>query len=329
MCAFLSSSWRTGEAQFDSFSKDANIFQRYRHAPEGSFLNMGKKKKRHAGRFTLFTSCLSTTMVLILLGTMVFFIAVAENISRHLREEMPVAILLSDSISQHEQGKLQYELRNLPGVQKVTYVSKEQGALETMQAMGIEKEEFLEHNPIGAEFELRLCAEYTNKDSIALIESYLKDRSGVIEVVSPMAEIDLLNSIIPIVSLVFLSVAVLLAFISTALINNTIRMSVYARRFTIHTMKMVGAKWSFIRRPFMNQAFCIGLISALLANLLIAAGVYQLFQLDVYIARLISPMVLIITLGSVLLAGITLTWICAYISVNRFLRMSTDQIFMK
>ncbi len=290
---------------------------------------MKKRKRRHGGRFNLFTSCLSITMVLILLGTMVFFITVADNLSSRLREEMPVAILLSDSISQHDLGKLQYDLHQYPGVQSVRFISKEQGALETMQAMGIEKEDFLEYNPIGAEFEIRLKAEYTNKDSIARLEPLIRSNRHVVDVLSPMTEIDLINYIIPIVGVIFMSIALLLAFISVSLINNTMRMSVYARRFTIHTMKMVGAKWNFIRRPFMLQAFWIGFASALIADSLIITGIFTLLCMEVYIAQLVTPQVWMATLGSVLVGGVLLTMLCAYFSVTRFLRMSTDQIFMK
>lgn len=280
-------------------------------------------------RFNSFTSCLSTTMVLLLLGMMVFFVTVADNLSKRLREEMPVAVLLSDSITNHELGKLQYDLRQMPGVTAVTYVSKEQGARETMEAMGIERNDFLEYNPIGAELELRLRADYAHKDSIAKMDAAIRNRTYVTDVLSPMAEIDMLNHIIPIVGLIALGVAVLLAFISVALINNTMRMSVYARRLTIHTMKLVGARYSFIRKPFMKQAFGIGLIASTVAAVFIGMGIHSLLSLDVYIATLVTPSVMIATFGCIFGGGILLTLLCAFISVNRFLYMSTDEIFMK
>lgn len=288
-----------------------------------------QKKRRYGVRYNTFTSCLSTTMVLMLLGMMVFFVSVADNLSRRMREEMPVAVLLSDSIKDHDLGKLQYDLLQLPGVQDITYISKEQGAKETMEAMGIERDDFLEYNPIGAEIELRLQAEYANKDSIAQMDSLIRCNRYVTDVLSPMAEIDMLNRVIPIVGLIALGIAILLAFISVALINNTMRMSVYARRFTINTMKLVGARYSFIRRPFMKQAFGIALTASLVAGSLLGIGIYALLSLDVYIASLITSSVLWATYGCVIGGGILLTLLCALISVNRFLRMSTDEIFMK
>ena len=290
---------------------------------------MAKKNKRNGGRFSIITSCISTSMVLILLGSVVFFVTMADNLSRKVREELPVAVLLDDNIPQKELQKLQEELQEKPYVQSLSYISKEQGAKEALEGMGVEQNDFLDANPILAEIELLLNADYTNKDSIAIIEPKLKENKYVAEVVYPIEEIDRINHIIPIISTILLGVAVLLACVSFALINNTIRMSIYARRFTIHSMKLVGAKWSFIRRPFMVQAFWVGFSSALIASGLIGAGIYSMVQVDVYIAQLITPEVLTFTFGSIFVCGLFLTLICAYFSVDQFLRMKASEIFMK
>ena len=125
-----------------------------------------------------------------------------------------------------------------------------------------------------------------------------------------------------------LIVAVLLTFVSFSLINNTMRLNIYARRFTIHTMKMVGARRSFIRRPFMARAFWIGAISALLADGLLAGGIILLLDWDPGLTGLIDLIVWGATMGSVAVCGILLTVICAFFSVNKHLRMNTAQVFV-
>ena len=290
---------------------------------------MAKKKRRNGGRFSTITSCISTSMVLILLGSVVFFVTMADNLSRKVREELPVAILLEDNIPTEALNSFKKELETKPYVQSLSYISKEQGAKETLEGMGIEQNDFLEANPILAEIEVLLKADYTNKDSIAAIEPALKNHKYVAEVIYPIEEIDRINAVIPIVGTVFLGIAVLLGFVSFALINNTVRMNVYAHRFSIHSMKLVGAKWSFIRRPFMIQAFWVGFASALIATGVIGGGIYSMIYLDGYLAQLITTEVLTYTIGSIFICGMFLTLLCAYFSVNKFLRMSANDIFMK
>ena len=288
---------------------------------------MAKKKRRNGGRFSVITSCISTSMVLILLGAMVFFVTMATNLSRKVKEELPVAILLDDQISKEDLQTFQTELKGAPYVQTLTYISKEEGARETLAGMGLTNNDFLDSNPILAELELLLKADYTNKDSIAIIEPMLKKRPYVAEVIYPIEEIDRLNRIIPIVSSILLGVAILLGCVSFSLINNTVQMSVYARRLTIYSMKLIGAQWSFIRRPFMVQAFWVGLSSALIASGVIVGCIYSIIQIDVYIAQLITPQVIAFTFGSIFICGLFLTLLCAYFSVGRFLRMKASDIF--
>lgn len=290
---------------------------------------MARKKRRSSGRFSTITSCISTSMVLILLGGVVFFVMMAANLSRKVREELPVALLLEDNIPAKELKKIQEDLKAQPFVQQMTYISKEEGAKETLEDMGIEEEDFLDANPILAEIELLLKAEYTNKDSIAKIEPMLKQRRYVAEVIYPIEEIERINHVIPLVSTVLLGIAALLGCVSFALINNTIRMNVYARRFSINSMKLIGARWSFIRRPFMRQAFWVGCCSAIIASLCIGSGIYALIHLDGYLAQLISHEILTVTFGSIFACGLTLTLLCAYFSVNRFLHLTTSEIFLK
>lgn len=290
---------------------------------------MTKKKRKSGGGFANITSCISTTLVLILLGGVILLVTMARNFSDQVRSEMPVAVLLKDSIPTKERIALQQQLQRQPYVKRVVYVSKEQGAKETCESMQMQPGEFITDNPILAELELSLKGEYTNKDSLQRIAPQLRSNPYVADIVYPIEEIDNLNHTIPIIGTVLLTVAALLTFVTFALISNTIRMNIYARRFIIHTMKMVGARWSFIRRPFMWQAFWIGFTSATIADGLIGAGIWYIHSMDVYTSALITREVIVLTLSSVMVCGLVLTLICAYFSVNKYLRMRGGEIFLR
>ncbi|MBQ7420537.1 MAG: permease-like cell division protein FtsX [Alloprevotella sp.] len=290
---------------------------------------MANKKRRTGGRFNTLTSCISTTMVLLLLGVVVLFTLLAHSFSRALRENFMVEVLMDDATPHAELLRMQSELRAAPYARHVAFLSKERGAEEMSKVLGADAVEFQGVNPIPAEFEVYLRAEYANRDSIARFEPALRKNAYVTDVVYPQNAIEAVNGALPVVGLVLLVVAVLLTVVSFALINNTVRMSVYARRESIHTMKLAGAKWGFIRRPFLWRALGMGVVSVLLAGGLLAAGMYFLWQLDFFLSRLLTTFVAGVTLGTVLVAGLLLTVGCAFFSVSRFLRMDEEDVFLK
>ena len=128
-------------------------------------------------------------------------------------------------------------------------------------------------------------------------------------------------------NIILLVLAALLTFVSFSLINNTVRLSVYSRRFLIHTMKLVGASWAFIRRPFIRQAIVVGIIAAILAIIVLGAGVYALYTFEPNILNIITWRELTITAIAVLLFGLIITFICSWISVNKFLKMSAGELY--
>ncbi len=293
-----------------------------------NFASMKRKKRRSGGGFNAITSCISTTMVLILFGTVVFFVTMADNLSRSLRENFSVQVLLSDSTTNAEAYRLQGILRTQPYTRLVSYTSKEKATREQAELLDTDPEEFLGYSPIPASFEVHLKAEYANNDSLTKYTPELKKEARITDVIYPQDLMDTVNENIRRVSIVLLAVALLLGFVSFALINNTMRMSVYARRFSIHTMKQVGAKWSFIRRPFMARAFWIGFFSVLMADGVLLGGIYSVLQWEPNASGVITPLVLSITLGSVAVFGLFLTMACAFFSVNRHLRMSGNKVYM-
>lgn len=290
---------------------------------------MHKKKRRGGGGFDTLTSCISIALVLLVLGTVVFSVTFADRLSRNLRENMPVEVLLDDSLAAADAARLGRELARQPYVRKVHYISKEQATREMASALGDSPVSFIGGSPVPAEFELYLQADYATADSLARYVPAIRQRAGVNDVIYPKDTLDDMNKALAIASLALLGIAVLMAFVSFSLINNTMRMSVYARRYTIHTMKLVGARRGFIRRPFMARAFWMGLAASLAADGLLFCGIRVLMQLDVYVSELITPVVVAATLGSVLVCGLLLTLLCAFFSVNKHLRMTGNKVYLK
>lgn len=289
---------------------------------------MSKKKKSRSGlRLNVVTSCISTTLVLVLLGAVVFFVTTATHLSDMLRENFTVSVMLDDDIPNNEANKLQQQLRRLPCAASVSYISKERAAAEQIKAMGCDPSEFLGSNPIPASFEIHLKADYTTSDSLETIIPGLKEQKYVMDVDYPKELVESINSNIRKISIILLAVALLLTFVSFVLINNTMRLSIYARRFSIRTMQLVGAKPSFIRRPFMSNAFWVGFISAMFACALLVFGIDSLVRFDPSMAKVVTWEIVAITMGTVFGCGIILILLCAYFSVNKYLRMRADDIY--
>ena len=139
--------------------------------------------------------------------------------------------------------------------------------------------------------------------------------------------IDAVNENIRNISLVLLALAVVLTFISFALINNTIRLAIYSKRFLIHTMKLVGASWSFIRGPFLRKNVWSGVLAGMLADAILMGTAYWAVTYEQELIQVITPEVMLIVCGSVLVFGIVITWLCAYISMNKYLRMKASTLY--
>ena len=275
------------------------------------------------------TASISTALVLLLLGMVTFIILTAGKLSVYIRENLDMSLLLADGTTQKEVDALIQRLDSQPYSVKVTYISKEDILTQETQQLGLDPTDFLGFNPYTASVEVRLKSEYANGDSIALIRQSLSHETFISEISYPTDLVDNINGNIRKISVVLFVLAVLLGFISFALINNTIKLTIYSQRFLLHTMKLVGAEWSFIRRPFMVRNFWVGLSSGLLALCLLGGGLYALIQYEPKIVELIDIWMLAIVGGVVLLFGILITLFCAHVSLNRFLRMKASDLYYK
>ena len=289
--------------------------------------NKNRYKSKSLFDMQFITSSISTTLVLLLLGLVVFFVLTAHNMSVYVRENISFSVLISDDMKEADILKLQKKLNQEPFVKQSEYISKKQALKEQTEAMGTDPEEFLGYNPFTASLEIKLHSDYANSDSIAKIEKMIKKNSNIQDVLYRKELIDAVNENIRNISLVLLALAVVLTFISFALINNTIRLAIYSKRFLIHTMKLVGASWGFIRRPFLRRNIWSGVLAGIMADAILMGTAYWLVSYEPELIRVITPEVMLLVSGSVLIFGVVITFLCAYLSINKYLRMKASTLY--
>ena len=273
------------------------------------------------------TATISTTLVLVLLGTIVLFVLTARNLSNYVKENINVSVLISDELDNLQIKKLEKALQQAPYAKSVEYISKEQALEEETKAQGIDPTEFLGMNPYTASFEIKINADYANPDSLGVAVKQLKGNTDIVDVVYSKDLIKSVNDNIRKVSIILLIIAALFTYISFALINNTVRLTIFSKRFIINTMKLVGASWNFIRRPFLTRGFILGIVSAAISDALLIGGLYWLHTFEPQITAVIDLKVILIVSASVFLFGILITFLCTFFSLNKYLRMSSNDLY--
>lgn len=292
--------------------------------------NMSNKNRKGGIPFFnmhFITTSISTMLVLLLLGLIVFFVLAANDLSTYVKENINLTVLLDDNSTSKEIQKTQNKLSQFEFVKQTTYISKEEALKEHTEELGTDPIEFLGYNPFSPSIEVKLHAPYANRDSIEKVERIIKRLPHTSEIIYHKELIDMVNSNITKINIALLFLAGLFGLISFALIHTTIRLSIYSKRFIIHTMKLVGASWGFIRRPFLVKSIWGGLFAALLANATLLLAAYFLIRYNPSLSPLFRPQVLLAVGLSVFIFGITITLICSYISVSKFLRMRGDSIY--
>ena len=265
------------------------------------------KPRNHRG-LQVVTLCISTAMVLVLLGLVIFSVLMGRNLSSYVKENLVVQVMLEQDVTNPEGLQMCKRLKARPYVKGLTYISKEQALQEATHDLGTNPSEFAGVNPFQPSMEL-------------------KSYSRVTEVSYQHDLIEQVNNSLTKISIGLLIVAALLTFISFSLINNTVRLGIYARRFSIHTMKLVGASWGFIRKPFIKRAVSVGVVAALLADGFLGGCLYAWSLHEPELVNVLGWQELAITGGSVFLFGIIITALCANISVNKFLKMKAGDLY--
>jgi len=291
---------------------------------------MGKKDERYYKRklkSSYATSMVSITLVLFMMGLLGLIILHAKKLSDFVMENISISIIMKEDVKEAGIIQLQKTLDASEFVKSTEYITEEEAAEELTEDLGEDFIGFLGYNPLLPSIDLRVKAEYANADSIAMIEQSLLADDNVKEVFYQKSMVQLLNRNIRRIAIVLLGFSVLLLIIATALINNTIRLSVYSRRFLIKTMQLVGATHGFISRPFLVRGILQGLYSAFIA-IVILGGILYLSQKEMPELINLQDIDLFLSLfGIVMLLGIILSWVSTHFAVKRYLKMDTDRLY--
>ena len=273
------------------------------------------------------SSVISISLVLLLVGIAALLLMNARSVSDYFKENMEVSVVMRPTVSEEDALAFMEELAEEEFVNSSEFVSKEQGELEMVELLGEDFMDILDSSPIPASISLTLHASYVSSDSLEVVKAKIMEEPLVEEVSYQKGLVDALNANFTRISAVLAVFIVLLLFISYVLINNTVRLNVFARRFTIHTMKLVGATRAFIRAPFLGRAAVQGLISALLANAALVGLLYALKDKLGQLFEAFSPGVLVIVACIVLAAGVLICVVSTFFVVNRLVALEKDELY--
>ena len=273
------------------------------------------------------SSVISITLVLFLIGTAGFLGVHAQKFVRYFKENMTLSVILQEEVSEADALLAVKQIQALPYVREAVFISQEEGTKEMAALLGADFLEQFDFNPIPISVEVRLLAQYVTADYLDLFEKEVMKLSDVRELYYQRSVMEMVTRNIERLGLGLLIFTGLMLFVSFVLINNTVRLSIYARRFTIHTMRLVGATKGLIRRPFMAQAFFQGLISGLLAVLLQLGALSLARKEFADIFYLIDYPFLAMLLVGVVLIGIVLCLCSTYLVVNRVVRINSGALY--
>ena len=273
------------------------------------------------------SSVISISLVLLLVGVASMLLVNAKSVSDYFKENMQVSVLMKPNVSDEAALEFKEELEGERYIKGTTFISKEQGERELAAQPGEDFLDVFETSPIPVSIDLTLEADYVSADSLEIVRNEVSASPLVDEVVYQRSLVDALNANLSRISLILGVFIALLLFISFVLINNTVRLNVFARRFTIHTMKLVGATRSFIRAPFLVQSAFQGLFAAFIAIIVLVgllfvmrsgfAELFEIFRLDL----------LLVVMGIVIASGLIICLASTYFVVNKLVSLRKDELY--
>ncbi len=285
----------------------------------------GKPRKRFLNSWI--TSLVNITLILVLLGMLSLVLINARKLSDYVREQIGLTLVLKEGLKEVEVVRLQKVLAASEYVKSTNYIDKEEAANELTKELGEDFTGFLGYNPLFASLDVKLYAPFTAGDSLTMLEQKFLDYPQVEEVFYQRNLVTLINENVKKISLLLLVVSGLLTFIFFGLINNTIRLLIYSQRFIINTMQMVGASNNYIRLPFLRRSVTLGVVGAVLANIILLGMVYGYKK---ELAGIITPedfkMVVFIA-AIVFLLGLLISVVSTWLALNKFLRLKFDELF--
>lgn len=273
------------------------------------------------------TVVISLALVLFMLGLLGLIVINAKKLSDHFKENVGFQVVLKDTITQAELGLLKQELSSSSYTKRVDYISKDEAAEKLKKDLGEDFISFLGKNPLLSSLDVKLNAAYANTDSLAGFEKELMQKHYVKEVIYHKDMIKQMNDNAEVAGICIFVLSVLLLIVAIVLINNTIRLSIYSKRFLLRTQYLVGATQGFIRMPFILKGIRQGVISGVLAG----AGLFGFIVLMTnYIPDLLKLQdenVLAVLFGGIIMVGILISGLSAALSVNRYLRLKAEDLY--
>ena len=288
-------------------------------------------KKHKINRLTLLnakiTSVVSVTLVLLLLGLTVLTFFVGKGITAYVKENMSFSVMLSEDVTDLQITDLRKRLDAMPFVKSSLFISKEQAKEQLIEDLGEDPEELLGYNPATDCIDIYLHSDYANSDSLTIVSQKIKAQTNVDDLLYRQEALDLVNDNLARISAILLVLSLILLFISFTLIRNTIRLSIYSKRFIINTMRLVGATNSFIRRPFIIKNIVDGVFAGLLANALIMGLLYYVGEQYADLRSVLQTQDLIYVFASVIVLGIVITYLSTLLAVNHYLKMKANHLY--
>ncbi len=285
------------------------------------------QRRRISGAY--FTSIISVTLVLFTLGFLGLIILQATSLSNFIKENIGFEIIMKTNVKEADIVKLQKHLDTKDFVKSTEYITPEEASKRLSEILGDDFVSFMDEddNPLLPSIDVRFNANWANNDSLELIEAYVLQNDNVKEVYYQRSLVHLVNKNLKKISIVMLAFSVLLLIIAMALINNTIRLSVYSKRFVIRSMQLVGATESFIRRPFVVKGILQGSISAFIAILMLLGIIEALRENIPELSLLTNNLTLIYLFVGILITGILMSGLSTSIAVSKYLRMKSDRMY--
>lgn len=274
------------------------------------------------------TATISISLVLFLLGLIVMLSLFANELSTYVKENITFDIVLNDNMDFQQIKDFQKDLDTSPFVKSTKYISKADAAKQTEAELGMNPEEFLGYNPLPSIIEIRLKSAYANPDSIAAVETHVKTMTNNVREISYRKELmQTVNENMKKIGLAVGGLALLLLIISFVLINNTIRLTIYSKRFLIYTMRLVGATDAFITKPFLKTNIGTGIAAAVIAIALLLGLIYYISQGIADFMGLIDINTLLTVCASVVVLGIGISIFATYFAVKKYLKMRRDDLY--
>lgn len=273
------------------------------------------------------TVVISLALVLFMLGLLGLVVINAKKLSTHIKENIGFQIVLKDTTTQAELDILKQEISSSAFTKQVNYISKDEAAKKLQKDLGEDFITFLGYNPLLSSLDVKLNSDYANIDSLAGFEKQIMQKHFVKEVIYHKDMIKQVNDNAKVISIYILIFSGLLLVVAIALINNTIRLSIYAKRFLIRTMYLVGATQGFIRMPFILKGIRQGIIAGLVAGFLLAGFLVLSTRYIPDLLQLQDPNLLAVLFGGIVALGVLISGLSAALSVSRYLKLKTDDLY--